>query len=156
MLNITLIAVGEKPPGWVVQGYGEYAKRIRGRMRLNLIEIAAVRRRKNADMPRIMGNEEARILDAVPHGAHLVALERKGRLCNTPALAELLREYMDNGEQLALVIGGPEGLSESFINNAHRCWSLSALTFAHHLVRVMVAEQLYRCHSLLQGSPYHR
>lgn len=156
MLNITLIAAGARPPGWVVQGYSEYAKRIRGRMKLTLIEIAVVRRGRNADIPRIMANEEARILDAVPDGARLVALERRGKPCDTSELVELLREYMDNGEQLALVIGGPEGLGESFLNNAHCCWSLSALTFPHHLVRVMVAEQLYRCHSLLEGRPYHR
>lgn len=159
MLKISLIVVGEKMPQWVVQGYQEYAKRIqhmRGRMQLNLIELPAIKRGKNVDLSKVVKLEERKILDAVPKKARLVALDRGGKSYSTEAFAEKMNCWLEQAQQVALVVGGPEGLSDEFINNADESWSLSALTFAHPLVRVVLAEQLYRCSSILEGMPYHR
>ena len=156
MLKISLIVVGEKMPQWVVQGYQEYAKRIRGRAQLNLIEVPAIRRDKNADINRIVQREERKILDALQKKTRIIALDRGGKSYSTEALSEKMKCWLDQGEQVALVVGGPEGLSDEFINNADESWSLSALTLAHPLVRVVLAEQLYRCFSILEGTPYHR
>jgi 23S rRNA (pseudouridine1915-N3)-methyltransferase len=143
-------------PLWVEAGYHEYAKRIRGRARLDLIEIPAIKRGKNADIKRIIQAEEMKIVNAIPDDARTIALDRRGKSWSSRGLSSKLQEWMDCGDSIALVIGGPEGLSDNFIKNADEIWSLSALTFAHPLVRVVLAEQLYRCLSILEGSPYHR
>ncbi len=156
MLKFSLIVIGEKMPVWVEQGYLEYAKRIRGRVQLDLIEIPAIKRGKNADLKRIMKMEENKIINAIPDPARIIALDRKGKSWSSPAFTEKMQGWMDQGSQITLVIGGPEGLSNEFLKSADEIWSLSELTFAHPLVRVILAEQLYRCFSILQGSPYHR
>ncbi len=156
MLKISLIVVGEKMPQWVAQGYQRYAKRIRGCIQLNLVEIPAIRRGKHADINRIMQIEEQKILHTLPQNAHIIALDRVGKSYSTMAFSERMRRWMEQGQRVALVVGGAEGLSEEFINHADESWSLSELTFAHPLVRVILAEQLYRCFSILEGSPYHR
>ncbi len=156
MLKISLIVVGEKMPQWVARGYQEYAKRIRGRIQLNLIEIAAIRRGKNADINRIMRLEEQKIRNALPQQARIIALERAGKSYSSVALAQRMCDWLEQGQQIVLVVGGAEGLSEEFIDYADESWSLSELTFAHPLVRVIVAEQLYRCFSILEEMPYHR
>jgi 23S rRNA (pseudouridine1915-N3)-methyltransferase len=156
MLQISLVVVGEKMPDWVTRGYLEYEKRIRGRTRLQLVEIPAGKRGKNADIPRIIQTEEQKIRGAIPQQAHIIALDRIGKSWSTIELSQRMQNWIDSGDQIALVVGGPEGLSDQFIQSANETWSLSSLTFAHPLVRVLLAEQLYRCHSILEGSPYHR
>ncbi len=156
MLKISLIVVGEKMPKWVAEGYQEYAKRIRGRVNLELIEIAAGKRGKNADLNRIIAAEENRILRAIPDKATVIALDRNGKSWSTNELANNMQIWIDGGDQIAMIVGGPEGLSSTFLNNVAFSWSLSALTFAHPLVRVILAEQLYRSYSILEGAPYHR
>ncbi len=159
MLKISLIVVGEKMPQWVVQGYQEYVKRIqriRGRAQLNLIEVPAIRRGKNVDINRIVQLEERKILNALPKKARIIALDRGGKSYSTEAFSEKIKCWLDQVEAVAMVVGGPEGLSDEFINNADESWSLSTLTLAHPLVRVVLAEQLYRCLSILDGTPYHR
>ena len=156
MLKISLIVVGEKMSPWVTLGYQEYAKRIRGQMQLNLIEVAAIRRGKNADIQRIMRLEEQKIHNALPQKARIIVLERTGVSCSTRTLVEKMRTWLEQGEQIALVVGGAEGLSNEFVARVDESWSLSELTFAHPLVRVILAEQLYRCFSILEGMPYHR
>ena len=156
MLRISLIVVGEKMPDWVTRGYQEYEKRIRGRTRLQLVEIPAGKRGKNADIPRIIQVEEQKIRDAIPDRAHVIALDRIGKSWSTVELSQRMQIWIDSGDQVALVVGGPEGLTDEFVRSANETWSLSSLTFAHPLVRVLLAEQLYRCHSILEGAPYHR
>ena len=156
MLRISLIVIGEKMPVWVEAGYQEYAKRIRSRARLDLIEIPAVKRGKNVDIKRITQAEEMKIINAIPDNARTVALDRRGKSWSSLGFSSKLRGWMDCGDSIALVIGGPEGLSDNFIKAADETWSLSELTFAHPLVRVILAEQIYRCLSILEGSPYHR
>ena len=155
-MQIHLIAVGEKLPRWVQQGYSEYAKRLPAECALRLVEIPAGRRGKNADIARTVRDESKRILAAVPKGATVVALEVGGRSWSTEQLAQQLDDWMGRGQDLALLVGGPEGLAQACLEQAEGSWSLSPLTLPHPLVRVVVAEQLYRAWSLLRKHPYHR
>ena len=155
-MHIHLIAVGEKLPRWVQQGYSEYAKRLPAECTLRLVEIPAGRRGKNADITRTVRDESKRILAAVPKGATVVALEVGGRSWSTEQLAQQLDDWMGRGQDLALLVGGPDGLGEAARQAAGQHWSLSPLTLPHPLVRVVLAEQLYRAWSILRHHPYHR
>lgn len=156
MLKIDLIAVGNKMPDWVVQGFEHYQRRIHGRVSLRLIEIGAMKRGKNADVDRIIRSEEKKIKAAIPPDTRIIALDRSGQTWATLEFAEKMRDWIDQSERLALIIGGPEGLSRSLVTRCDEVWSLSALTFAHPLARLVVAEQLYRCLTVIEGGPYHR
>lgn len=156
MLKITLLAVGDRMPTWIDQGFVEYQKRIGGRLRLDLIEIPALRRGKNADIPRIQQQEESRLLDLAPKPACLIALDRRGIHWKTEEVACNMKNWLDQRDPVSLAIGGPEGFSEPFLGMCRGVWSLSELTFPHGLARVVVAEQLYRGYSILEGLPYHR
>jgi len=155
-MKIHLIAVGEKMPRWVQDGYNEYAKRLPPECALDLIEIQAGKRGKNADVARIMRDESQRLLTAVPKGATVVALEVGGRSWSTEELAGKLDTWMGSGQDVALLVGGPDGLTDAARAAAGQLWSLSALTLPHPLVRVVLAEQLYRAWSILRNHPYHR
>jgi 23S rRNA (pseudouridine1915-N3)-methyltransferase len=155
-MNIHLIAVGEKMPAWVQQGFEEYAKRLPRECTLRLVEIAAGRRGKNADIARAIHDEGQRMLAAVPRGARVIALEVNGRDWSTEQLAQQLEGWLAGGQDMALLVGGPEGLSAEARAAAAQQWSLSPLTLPHPLVRVILAEQLYRAWSILNNHPYHR
>lgn len=155
-MNIHLIAIGDKMPAWVQQGFDEYARRLPRECALRLIEIAPGRRGKNADIARAVRDEGQRMLGAVPKGARVIALEVKGRNWSTEQLAGQLEAWMGSGQDIALLVGGPEGLSEEARAAADQQWSLSPLTLPHPLVRVILAEQLYRAWSILRNHPYHR
>lgn len=155
-MNIHLIAVGTRMPAWIQTGYEEYAKRLTADCRLKLIEIEAGKRGKNSDVARILQDEGERTLASIPHNNHIIALDVKGQSWDTATLSQQLKKWQHNGRDISLLIGGPEGLAESCLAKAEQKWSLSALTFPHPLVRVIVAEQLYRAWSLLKGHPYHR
>jgi 23S rRNA (pseudouridine1915-N3)-methyltransferase len=153
---VHLIAVGERMPEWVEAGFREYARRLKPPWRLQLREVPAGRRTKGADIARVMREEGVRLLAAVPPGCRLVALDREGRTMDTEGFVARLKEFAARGETLALLVGGPEGLSPECRARAEEVWSLSKLTLAHALVRVVVAEQVYRAYSIVQGLPYHR
>lgn len=155
-MHIHLLAVGKKMPGWVDTGFNEYAKRLPPQCALRLVEVAATPRTKGADTEKITQLEGQRLLAAVPAGARLVALDRTGRSWSTEKLAQQLQDWMHEGGDTALLVGGPEGLAQSCVDAAAQRWSLSALTFPHPLVRVIVAEQIYRAWSITRGLPYHR
>lgn len=155
-MNIHLIAVGDKMPRWVQDGFDEYARRLPGECTLRLIEIPAGKRGKNADIPRILRDESERMLAAVPKGANVVALEVGGRSWSTEQLSQRLDDWMNSGQDLALLVGGPEGLGDAARAAAGQQWSLSPLTLPHPMVRVVLAEQLYRAWSILRNHPYHR
>jgi len=155
-MNIHLIAVGERMPAWVQDGYGEYARRLPPECALKLVEIAPGRRGKNADIARAVREEGERMLAAIPRGARVVALEVEGRSWDTEQLASQLEGWLAGGQDIALLVGGPEGLAEACRARADQQWSLSPLTLPHPLVRVLLAEQLYRAWSILRGHPYHR
>ena len=155
-VNIHLIAVGDRMPRWVQDGYHEYAKRLPAECALHLVEIAPCKRGRHADVVRITRDESARLMAAVPKGAVLVALEVAGRAWSTEQLAVKLQQWMQSGRDLALLVGGPDGLGDEVREAASQHWSLSPLTLPHPLVRVVLAEQLYRAWSILRGHPYHR
>lgn len=155
-MQIHIIAVGGRMPAWVAEAYAEYARRLPREFRLTLHEIPAGRRAKGADLARLARDEGERQLAAVPGGARVVALDRSGRELDTEALAARLEQQLAAGQDLALLIGGPEGLAPACLAAAHERWSLSRLTFAHPVVRVVLAEQLYRAWSIISMHPYHR
>ncbi len=155
-MQIHLIAVGDRMPAWVEAGYEEYAKRLPRECRLTLREISAGKRTKGADLKRLIEQEGARQLAAIPADCRVVALDRSGRQMDTEQLAAEMMKRLAGGQDLALLVGGPEGLSPECLKRANDKWSLSALTLAHPVVRVVLAEQLYRAWSIINNLPYHR
>lgn len=154
-MRARLIAAGTRLPGWANEGYAEYAKRLVG-LRLELVEVPIPRRGGNADIARAVATEGRRMLASIGPRDFVVALEVSGRALTTPELARWLETRFAGGRDLVLAIGGPDGLAPELLARADFRWSLSPLTWPHGLVRVMVAEQLYRAQSLLKGHPYHR
>ena len=155
-MRIHLLAVGQKMPAWVEQGYEAYAHRMPAEAKLELKEIAAGKRGKNADIKRILDDEAQRLKAAIPKSSYVVVLDVKGKAYSTEQLAKRMDDWMHIGRDICLLVGGPEGLSEKCRVLADEKWSLSALTFPHPLVRVILAEQLYRAWSVLRNHPYHR
>jgi 23S rRNA (pseudouridine1915-N3)-methyltransferase len=155
-MQIHLISVGNRMPGWVKSGYDEYAKRLPRECELLLKEIPPGQRGKNCDVARIIKDEGERMATSIPAGSHIVALDLSGKSWTTPELAVSLNRWMESGKHVALLIGGPDGLADSVKSRASEFWCLSALTFPHPLVRIIVAEQLYRAWSILHNHPYHR
>ena len=155
-MHLCLIAVGERVPAWVAQGFEEYAQRLRRPWKLRLKEIPAERRSRNADISGLIRIEGERLLAAVPTGWRVVALDPTGHQCDTETLARRLGRWTDEAQNAALLIGGPDGLSPDVLRKVNEVWALSALTLAHSVVRVVVAEQVYRAFSIVNGLPYHR
>lgn len=159
-MRIKLIAVGKSMPDWVNTGFQEYAKRLRSSITLELIEIPLAKRSKNADIARLMAREGEQMLQAVNsrHGSPetVIALDVQGKQWDTETLSTQLGKWRELSQDIALLIGGPEGLAPACLEKASMRWSLSALTLPHPLVRIVVAEQLYRAWSILSGHPYHR
>lgn len=153
---ITLIAVGKNMPAWVSAGFLEYSARMPSDYRVQLIEIPLEKRGKNTDLKKIINIEESKILAAQPKDSLCIALDRVGKTLDTRTLANHLQTWHDNHQEISIIIGGPEGLSEAFLKKANMVWSLSAMTLPHPLVRVIVAEQLYRAWSITANHPYHR
>jgi 23S rRNA (pseudouridine1915-N3)-methyltransferase len=142
-------------PGWVSEGFEEYTRRLQGRLPSKLVEVPAVRR-GSGDVPRAMAEEGRRQLAATRAGDYLVALDERGKVRTSVALSQWLSERMQGGQDLGFLIGGADGFSPEVLARANEKWSLSALTLPHALVRVVLAEQLYRAVTLLDGHPYHR
>jgi len=155
-MNIYLISIGNKMPRWVQDGYQEYARRMPGECALKLLEIPPGHRGKGADVKRAIREEGERMLKAIPRNCRVVALDVKGKAWSTGQLAGQMDEWMNDGRNVALLVGGPEGLAPACLQRADGRWSLSPLTLPHPLVRVVVAEQLYRAWSILRNHPYHR
>ncbi|MCC6207851.1 MAG: 23S rRNA (pseudouridine(1915)-N(3))-methyltransferase RlmH [Gammaproteobacteria bacterium] len=155
-MRIHFLAVGQRVPGWVEEGYQEFARRLPPECRLQLTEIAAARRVKGADIDRLRAEEGERLLAALPRGACVVALDVRGAAWSTEQLAARLAEWLQGGRDVALMAGGPDGLAPECLRRADVSWSLSPLTLPHALVRIVVAEQIYRAWTVYKGHPYHR
>lgn len=155
-MRISLIAVGARMPAWVNEGFADYAERLPREWHLALIQINSGKRRKNVDLARLLEEEGRRMLAAIPFNTRVIALDQAGRQWSTAQLAQQLDDWLQDGRDVALLVGGPEGLDGACKSRAETLWSLSPLTFPHALVRVIVAEQLYRAWSLLHNHPYHR
>jgi 23S rRNA (pseudouridine1915-N3)-methyltransferase len=141
---------------WVKAGFTEYSSRLPRECSLQLVEIATAKRGKNGDPQRALHQEGERLLAAIPPGTRVIALEVGGLQWSTEELARQLSNWLKDGRDVALLVGGPDGLDEACRARAEAAWSLSLLTFPHGLVRIMVAEQIYRAWSILQRHPYHR
>ncbi|WP_188152379.1 23S rRNA (pseudouridine(1915)-N(3))-methyltransferase RlmH [Teredinibacter waterburyi] len=158
-MKIDLIAVGTKMPSWVQEGYQEYAKRLPRDLSLNLVELPLANRSKNTNVDQVKAAEGEQILSVIgsPSGNHrVIALDVLGKKLSTELLAEKMASWRMDGVNVSLLIGGPDGLSPKCLNRADEKWSLSGLTLPHPLVRIVLAEQLYRAWTILQNHPYHK
>jgi 23S rRNA (pseudouridine1915-N3)-methyltransferase len=151
-----LIAAGTRLPDWVNSGFREYQRRLRTPLVLELHEIGVAQRRAGESPQRAIQREGTDMLAVLKQDDYVVALEIAAKSMSTEQLSAWLAERLREGRPLALLIGGPDGLSPQCRARADLCWSLSPLTLPHALVRVVVAEQMYRAMSLLAGHPYHR
>jgi 23S rRNA (pseudouridine1915-N3)-methyltransferase len=151
-----MVAVGERPPEWVATGFSEYQKRLSHWLPLELVEVAPGLRGKGRDAARATADEGARVLAALPRDVHAVVLDGGGKAWSSEQLAQRLEHWRQQGRDLAFLIGGPEGHAPGVLAVAAERWSLGPLTLPHMLVRLVVAEQLYRAASLLANHPYHR
>jgi 23S rRNA (pseudouridine1915-N3)-methyltransferase len=155
-MKCRLIAAGTRLPEWVNQGFREYQKRLRSPLALDLIEIPLAARRPGEQPQRAIAREGEHMLAALGREDYVVALEVVAECMTTQEVSSWLSKRLLEAQPLALLIGGPDGLSDACRARARQHWSLSPLTLPHGLVRVILAEQLYRAMSMLAGHPYHR
>lgn len=154
-MKINLITVGKNMPEWINSGYYEYAKRLPKDFQLNLIEIPLLKRTKNSDITKIIAQEAKLIQEQIQPGL-IIALDEHGKQFATKEFAVKLQNWRENYQTVNLIIGGPDGLAKEMLAKTNFIWSLSNLTLPHPLVRVIVAEQIYRAITILQNHPYHR
>jgi len=152
-VNLVVAAVGTRMPGWIEQGWREYARRMPPHLPLELVEVAAAGK---AGAGRESALEAERLTQKLPERARIVMLEINARPWSTETLASRLEHWQFQGDPVWLLIGGAGGLDEQLLERADECWSLGPATLPHMLVRVIVAEQLYRASTILSGHPYHR
>ncbi|MGH8445877.1 MAG: 23S rRNA (pseudouridine(1915)-N(3))-methyltransferase RlmH [Solimonas sp.] len=155
-MRIWLIAVGTRMPDWVQTAYADYASRLPHECRLELIEIPPAQRGKNSDIPRARQQEGEKLLKALPRDALVIALDEHGQQLTSVDWSRELQGWMQSGRDTAILIGGPDGHAAEVLARADRKWGLSKLTLPHAIVRVFVAEQLFRAWSMLANHPYHR
>ena len=155
-MRLVLIAVGERMPAWVDEGFKDYARRMPRECALSLLEIAPSKHGKSGATQRAIEDEGERQLAALPARGRVVALDERGKLHSTLELSQRLARWQQDGGDVGLLIGGADGLAPACKQRADETWSLSPLTLPHALVRVIVAEQLYRALMVLRGHPYHR
>lgn len=155
-MRISLIAVGTRMPAWVAAGIDEYSKRLPPELQFDVREIALGKRGKNADIARAIDSEGAAMLATIAPRDFVIALDVQGKAWSTEQLAEQLAQWQLRGDNISLLVGGPDGLAPNCLARAQQRWSLSALTLPHPLVRIVLAEQLYRAWSINNNHPYHR
>jgi 23S rRNA (pseudouridine1915-N3)-methyltransferase len=155
-VKLLILAVGQRMPAWIEAGFAEYAGRMPRELPLKLVEIKAEPRSSGKPVAALMAAEAARLRAALPERCRRVILDERGADWTTRELAGRLQKWGDAGDDVAFLIGGPDGLDPQLKAEAHDTLRLSALTLPHGLARVLLAEALYRAHSLLKGHPYHR
>lgn len=155
-MKLVVVAVGHKMPDWISAGFNEYARRMPRETKIELVEIRPEPRTTGKSIAQMMEAEAQRILAALPQNCLRIALDERGGAWTTRQLADRMQQWMGEGRDVAFVIGGADGLHETVKNGAQQLLALSAMTLPHGLVRVLLAEQLYRAHSLLHNHPYHR
>ncbi len=155
-MKLILVAVGTRMPNWVDSAFDDFAKRMPRELPLQLVEIKAEPRTTGKTVEAMMALEAARIEAALPPRCRRVILDERGEDLTTKALAKRLERWQDGGDDIAIVVGGPDGLDPALKASAHETMRLSSLTLPHALVRVMLAEALYRAWSLSKNHPYHR
>ncbi|TCS41680.1 23S rRNA (pseudouridine(1915)-N(3))-methyltransferase RlmH [Reinekea marinisedimentorum] len=155
-MKIRIIAVGPKMPDWVNQGTGDYTKRMPREMPVEFVPLALGNRNKNSSVEKARQQEGDAMLAAIKDSDHVVALDLSGKPWSTEQLSDQLQNWRMGGKDLALLVGGPDGLDSRCLARANQKWALSNLTLPHPLVRVLLAEQLYRAWSITQNHPYHK
>lgn len=155
-MRLIVAAVGTRMPGWVNQGFDEFARRMPRDCALSLIEVKAEPRTTGKTVEAMMAAEAARLEAALPARCRRVILDERGADLTTRKLSDRLAHWLEGGEDVAFLIGGPDGLAPELKASAHETLRLSSLTLPHALVRPLLAEALYRAWSLLQNHPYHR
>ena len=155
-MQLLVAAVGQRMPNWVTEAWNEYARRMPPGLLLTLREINLAKRGKNADIKRLAATEGRALLDAMPARARVVALDIRGQAWSTGKLAAHLERWMHEGRDVGFMIGGPDGIDTEVMRGADDRWSLGPLTLPHPLVRVVLAEQLYRAWTITRNHPYHR
>ena len=155
-MKLCVVAVGQRVPAWADAAWDDYAKRFPPELRLELKAIKTEPRSGGKTTEQIMAAERQRIEAAIPAGTHVVALDERGSALTTAALAAKLSQWQGQGGDVALLIGGPDGLHPALRQGAHERIRLSDLTLPHAMVRVLLVEQLYRAWSINAGHPYHR
>ena len=155
-MKLFVLAVGNRLPDWMNAGFTEYAKRMPRELPLELVEIKPEPRTTGTPVEAMMAAEAKRIEAALPVRCRRIILDERGDAPDTKALATRLAQWQGSGDDIAIIIGGPDGLDPTLKQTAHETLRLSSLTLPHGLVRVVLAEALYRAHSLHKGHPYHR
>ncbi len=155
-MQLIIAAVGHKMPGWIETGFAEYAKRMPPECRLHLKEIKPVDRSGSKTAETVMTLERTRIESAIPKGSRIIALDEHGKDITTVQLSQYLLQWQQDGRDVTFVIGGADGLDAGFKGAADMLVRISSLTLPHGMVRVLLAEQLYRAWSITQNHPYHR
>lgn len=155
-MQITIAAVGTRLDAWIYEAFESYRIRLPRHLTLSLKEVPVTRRGSGTDVAAAVAAEGERLLRALRPGELVIALDEHGRQWSSAELAAELACWQQSHPQVTLLVGGPDGLSPACRERAGRLWSLSKLTFPHGLVRVLLAEQIYRASTILQGHPYHR
>ena len=155
-MKLIILAVGNKMPSWITEGFNEYSKRMPREAKIELVEIKPEPRTTGKSVPQIMEAEAQRIRVALPPDALRIVLDERGTHLTTKQFTQHMKNWMGGGRDVAFVIGGADGLHESIRSSANLLLALSAMVMPHGMVRVLLAEQLYRAHSLLHNHPYHR
>ncbi len=155
-MQLIIAAVGHKMPAWIETGFAEYAKRMPPEIRIHLKEIKPVERSGSKTAETAMALERVKIEAVIPKGARIIALDEHGRDLTSVQLSQHLVQWQQDGRDVALIIGGADGLDAEFKARADMLIRISSLTLPHGMVRVMLAEQLYRAWSITQNHPYHR
>jgi len=155
-VKINIIATGNKMPAWVDAAANDFIKRLPAEITINSILLPLMKRGKNPDITRIIRDESRKMLAAIPKDSLLVVLDVRGKSVTTMKLSSMLETWLQQGQDVSIVIGGPDGVSDELLSQASLKLSLSALTFPHPLVRVILLEQIYRAWSILNNHPYHR
>ncbi|AMO69532.1 ribosomal RNA large subunit methyltransferase H [gamma proteobacterium BDW918] len=155
-MRVSLICIGTKMPAWVEEGVAEYRKRLPAEIQFDIKELPLPKRGKNTDIRRAIAQEGDAMTAAISAGDRVIALDVLGKAVSTESLAEALANWQMDGDNISILVGGPDGLSPACLALAKQKWSLSAMTLPHPLVRVLFAEQLYRAWTINNNHPYHR
>ena len=155
-MRIRILTLGTRMPAWVESGVAEYLQRLPREWRCELLELPLAQRGRKSAPHQSRADEGRRLLAAIPPASQLIALDERGTHWSTVQLAEQLSTWLGAGRDVALAIGGPDGLDPQVLAQAEQRWSLSMLTLPHALVRILVLEQLYRAWTILNNHPYHR
>ena len=155
-MQIEVIAIGQNMPSWVDEACKIYQSRLPSNHVLKFKSLPIIKRSKSSNISNIIKQESEALLKAVSNNSYIIALDATGKLLSTEQMSKKIEDIKLGYSNISFIIGGPDGLSNDLKQKANEIWSLSKLTYAHPIVRVVISEQIYRCWSLAKGHPYHR